>query len=285
MKSWILPSILFGMTSAFAETPVLSPLEILLPDGQSQSVSRSIERIRSSQSRDGSRQWGSYFSERVKVLVGDDFEAWENLRSPVGKHLVSRTEQSLLHHDSKAQNLSILWLYRILNLSEFPEVKLHLGNKEADISLDNPNVGVVQLKSSFNKLKFEVQRMGILIHEARHSDCDAGLEEDVLAKLQQSTSEEESSAALSQSSCTFPHSICPEGHDFEGLPLCEAQVWGPNAVEMKFYKDFVDSCKDCTEQDKMSAKILGLAAAERILNLEDLYTGEWPKLEFSKKVE
>lgn len=77
-------------------------------------------------------------------------------------------------------------------------------------------------------------RQGILVHEARHSDCSVSTSKDDFSVARAASNYNEFLRAFKKIECGHAHAICPSGHDFAGLPACDRQPWGPYSIEAIF---------------------------------------------------
>lgn len=73
-------------------------------------------------------------------------------------------------------------------------------------------------------------RQSTLIHEARHSDCVGGLSQKQIHSIRQARDIHEFEKVFNERDCGHLHSICPKGHDFEGIAACDKHPWGAYAV-------------------------------------------------------
>ncbi len=84
-------------------------------------------------------------------------------------------------------------------------------------------------------------REGILLHEARHSDCTGGITQDDLSVLRSSRSMRETDRRFQAKACGHLHTYCPLGHEYEGLLACDDHPWGPYAVQYIFVRALASS--------------------------------------------
>lgn len=83
-------------------------------------------------------------------------------------------------------------------------------------------------------------RLESLLHEARHSDGNGP-------------------------SLTFRHQTCPKGHDYEGLPACDAADNGAYGIGAEFLQEVLRVCSDCQESETDLLKILLADDLNRLL--------------------
>lgn len=122
-----------------------------------------------------------------------------------------------------------------------------------DVTLTSPRTGIIQVgKGLFDKdiaglsdepnqsiVRFAF-RMGTFFHEARHSDGHG-------------------------KSLTFPHVVCPTGHDYEGTAACDKNLNGPYTVGAHFFNSLARSCKNCSAHELEMLHIEALDSFSRIL--------------------
>lgn len=87
---------------------------------------------------------------------------------------------------------------------------------------------------------YSIFRLEVLFHEARHSDGNSG-------------------------SLGFPHTVCPVGHDFEGLFGCDLSLNGAYVVGAHALKVLTASCTDCPMPAREALKLLMLDSFNRVL--------------------
>jgi hypothetical protein len=122
-----------------------------------------------------------------------------------------------------------------------------------DVTLISPRTGIIQIgKGLFDKdiaglskepnqsiVRFAF-RMGTFFHEARHSDGHG-------------------------KSLTFPHAICPAGHDYEGTAACDKNLNGPYTVGAHFFSSLARSCENCSAHELEMLHIEALDSFSRVL--------------------
>lgn len=121
------------------------------------------------------------------------------------------------------------------------------------VRVDSPRVGIIQIGEGLFSREMSVNnqrpdsianslnRLAIFFHESRHSDGNG-------------------------ESLVFAHSICPSGHDFEGLQACDESLNGSYAVSANMLKEMLRSCDDqCTEREKEMMRLIILNYQNRIL--------------------
>lgn len=138
------------------------------------------------------------------------------------------------------------------------------GGKEAGIKYFvgstpiNPTApanGFVHLGESF--VKFDIiQRMSTMIHEARHSDCEA----------------------LTSEVCGLPHAKCPTGHAYADMNACEDKAVGPYFTEAVYEQALQQSCKNCSETEMQVALIAAAESLTRVLNLKEIMDSKETRL-------
>jgi hypothetical protein len=125
--------------------------------------------------------------------------------------------------------------------------------KSQTITIDSPRVGIIQIgqglfdsrfninNSNPNAISNSLHRLGVLFHEARHSDGNG-------------------------ESLAFAHVICPKGHDYEGYMACDSVPNGAYAINAAVIKEFIKACQDdCTEREREILLLTALDAENRVL--------------------
>jgi hypothetical protein len=87
-------------------------------------------------------------------------------------------------------------------------------------------------------------RLSVYFHEARHSDGHG-------------------------KSLGFMHAICPQGHDYEGLPACDSSLNGAYTVGAEILKTFLKNCKNCSEADQQVLALMYLDSTSRVMPTVD----------------
>jgi hypothetical protein len=79
-------------------------------------------------------------------------------------------------------------------------------------------------------------RVGVLVHEGRHSDCTGGIPTGFVQKARAATSNAAllQSLGVAQVQCTHMHITCPTGHSLAGIAACDADVWSAYGVDSIF---------------------------------------------------
>lgn len=123
------------------------------------------------------------------------------------------------------------------------------------ITIDSPRVGIIQIGEGLFDRRFNINnsnpsavsnglhRLGVFFHEARHSDGHG-------------------------ESLAFVHTICPKGHDYEGLAACDSTPNGAYGVSAGVVKELLNTCNDelCTEREREILRLTILDSENRILN-------------------
>lgn len=212
--------------------------------------------------RDSSpRSMLNWLKDRVHYIVGEKFKPARQVRSE------TKNQAFPFDHESSDVDFNILDLFSSKPVVVMSNVGggLYALSKDAhtiysfaipgldDVTLTSPRTGIIQIgKGLFNKniaglgdepaqskVRFAF-RMGTFFHEARHSDGHG-------------------------KSLTFPHAICPAGHEYEGSPACDANLNGPYTVGAHFFNSLARSCRDCSSHDLEMIRIQALDSFSRVL--------------------
>ena len=122
---------------------------------------------------------------------------------------------------------------------------------------------VIQLGTEFGKY-FPLFGLSILVHEARHSDCEVGLNDQTIAKWKNSANLKELSLLLGQHACGYSHSLCPSGSMNAGKMVCDSTLNGAYSYQYVFNRAIVNACENCTFAEKIVMQISALDAAAKI---------------------
>lgn len=123
------------------------------------------------------------------------------------------------------------------------------------ITVDSPRVGIIQIGEGLFDRRFNINnsnpsavsnslhRLGVFFHEARHSDGHG-------------------------ESLAFVHTLCPKGHDYEGLAACDVTPNGAYGTSAGVVKELLKTCTDdlCTEREREILRLTILDSENRILN-------------------
>ena len=128
------------------------------------------------------------------------------------------------------------------------------------IVVNSPRVGILQIGEGLFNRRFNINnnepdsisnsihRLGVLFHEARHSDGHA-------------------------ESLAYVHALCPRGHDLEGFYACDENSNGPYTVSAQVVSEMLKACGDlCTEREREILLLTVLDSQSRVL--QNTFTGE-----------
>jgi hypothetical protein len=152
-----------------------------------------------------------------------------------------------------ATNLASLWF---LKKAVEPELLQFVINDKL-LSVESTRIGIIQLGPAFLRVPPEIQA-GVLLHEARHSDCTGGIWNSDIQRIIQG----EDPVGVS---CGHLHVICPVGHGYAGLYACDEEAWGAYSVNFLYWAAVAGACDHCTEEERVLTEASALDAATRIL--------------------
>lgn len=186
-----------------------------------------------------------WLAERVKYIVGNTYD--ENSFTVHEEDVDYGDDTSNKEDPSDEKDVSI----GVLNgqdtqilMANYGGVVYLEGKKESkiysisvantDIVVASPRVGVIlagdyvfTLQTNDGSVEDDVMRffrLSVLFHEARHSDGNG-------------------------SNVCFPHSECPEGHDYEGSIGCDTASNGAYQVSVVTLNAFYEACNNCDSKD------------------------------------
>jgi len=123
-----------------------------------------------------------------------------------------------------------------------------------DVHVSSPRVGIIQEgdglftdmigEGHLDDVPHILLRLSTFFHEARHSDGNG------------------------QSLC-FTHSVCPSGHDYEGLYACDNNGNGPYRIEAELVKAFANTCSGCSPRTLELFKMMEADSFSRMLSKDN----------------
>ncbi|MBI3558079.1 MAG: hypothetical protein HY074_17585 [Deltaproteobacteria bacterium] len=120
------------------------------------------------------------------------------------------------------------------------------------VPVTSPRVGLLQVGEGLfgmpknmagikiNSPAAAIFRLGVLFHEARHSDGNG-------------------------KTLGFFHAICPAGHEYEGFGACDRSLNGPYTIGALTTKALADSCTTCTVAEREGLKLVYLDYFNRVI--------------------
>jgi hypothetical protein len=172
--------------------------------------------------------------------------------------LNSETEQNNLDQKDRKltlmSNLSASIYIQGKREKELYTIKISRGllKKPYNVKVTSPRSGIIQIgeglfdpETSVNPenpeaISNNILRLATLFHEARHSDGNG-------------------------KSLGFAHTVCPRGHDFEGIAACDENLNGPYTIGKLMLTEMNKSCVECSERDKQILKLIILDSGNRVL--------------------
>lgn len=149
---------------------------------------------------------------------------------------------------------------------------LKYGNQKIDV--EHPSVGIVELTPDFFSLArgdsaAALLRISYLIHESRHSDCTEEINKTDLEDFINTKGDKSLPG-----NCTYPHVVCPKGHKYAGLWVCDGAPWGAYALSAVFASRLA-SCKNCSEDFYQIALMTALDSITRVRDPKGLFSGKY----------
>ncbi|NDD91225.1 hypothetical protein EBZ37_03980 [bacterium] len=152
-----------------------------------------------------------------------------------------------------ATNLATLWFLK--KSVEPRELEFELNSRA--LSIDSTRIGIVQLGPAFQQAPALIQA-GVLLHEARHSDCTGGLWRSDLQLWAEGLDPV-------GKACGHLHVRCPEGHVYEGVYACDSEPWGAYSINLFYYLALRDRCTNCSDEERILADAASIDTASRLL--------------------
>ncbi len=200
----------------------------------------------------------SFIDERTAYLVAPTRDLESN--SYVSEAKISFDESIV------AANLGVALFLHGMALSE----KVYYNFDGSMIRVNNTRVGLIQLGKTYFKAFQDhpagrVARLGLWVHEARHSDCTNGIRRSELKNLK-------AKVPLVDNSCGQTHVECPVGHDYEGVNACDGGAWGSYATEA-ILMTRISQCEDCSEEMYQNSLLIAIDRYHRVLPKAQLFSG------------
>lgn len=109
------------------------------------------------------------------------------------------------------------------------------------------------------------ERTGSWPHERRHGDCDKPPTRSDLLALEAQQKDRWNSGDADLRRCGHMHSVCPKGHQLEGLPACDDSADGAYAYGLEWMRAVRDTCTNCDESIHDVSTALAIDYAYRIV--------------------
>jgi hypothetical protein len=169
-----------------------------------------------------------------------------------------------------------------------PDAQAFLVFNDKQFPILSSRIGAVQLGEGFFDREFHnhttpVSRFTTLVHEARHSDCEGGLDRADVDRIR-------AGKQPANRACGHAHSRCaatiklPDGseipHPYAGSFSCESVPWGAYAVSWIFSAAVARDCEDCDEAERQEAAAL---AIDSKLRLGDMFERGMPAPDMSSQ--
>jgi hypothetical protein len=210
------------------------------------------------------RALSAFVQQRVRNFVSSDFfygVAGTKSYSNWSSHDSSSNRNFSLIADNRGMHY---WFQGLLDRNWFSAILIN-GRK---ILFDSPSNLVVLHLKQYQALSL-VMRQSVLIHEARHSDCNEKIDETDLNIVREARSYADWKKQWKDSkhaTCGYFHSICPPSLGMQGLSgvaQCDAVLDGPNGLQALFLEamilnpDLEESTRKnlCLERQKISMRI------------------------------
>ncbi len=229
----------------------------------------------------------SFLDERIRFFITDEeYASIQNvsLAGKLGKSSVSDPGGNKDLKDANvkvaASNVGIvLWL--VSAIEGYKNLKFSFRSR--DLVLDSSRVGLMLIGEGYN---MSVQRndgttyvfpaayrQSILIHEARHSDCATGLNQEDLTFIKSKTSLRELTESFKKMTCGNLHSYCPESHQYKNLPACDRMTWGAYSAGAMFAGLSTKSATSSVDR-----RVMELVAADQLsrvlLDVDKMFAGK-----------
>lgn len=115
------------------------------------------------------------------------------------------------------------------------------------IPITSPRIGLIKMKpSAIKKLRVfspkanQILMVSLLFHEARHGDGHGR-------------------------HLGFPHTLCPQGHDYAGRLACDTPLNGAYGIQSLFIQKTLEACESCQPYEKEILRFSQVEAQNRVL--------------------
>ncbi len=200
----------------------------------------------------GSSDVANYFDERIHFFLSSKTDVAERVRIN-GDGIESDPVVPKEPRIGAINWGAVLWLFA--KAAEPDTLTFEINGDAQDVP--STRVGIMQLGPMFGSFEL-VERTGIFVHEARHSDCTGGLHSSDLAAIR-------AGAAPANLECGHLHVDCPQGHELAGLPGCDGDPWGAYTVQWVYAASIVLGCPSCSETERQVATIAAIDSSSRLV--------------------
>jgi hypothetical protein len=187
----------------------------------------------------------AYLNQRIHLVVSSKSRVWLKTSAP---HLTVLPVMMSQGPTATNNPSLLLWL-------------ADQWNPEGTPPKEMPKV--IQVGEDFGKYS-PLFGLSLLVHEARHSDCESSVDTATLSQWKNSATLKDLSFALAKNSCGYSHSLCPEGSANAGKMVCDTSKKGPYAYQYVFNRTIVKSCENCSFAERALMQIFALDAASKL---------------------
>ncbi|MGK5090132.1 hypothetical protein WDW86_21490 [Bdellovibrionota bacterium FG-2] len=174
-----------------------------------------------------------------------------------------------------AQNTGAITWFTQWRTSPGQNQTFSLGGKTREVN--SSRIGIMKLGPGYSQVAekpyppevISMFRLGTLIHEARHSDCTGGFDEQDVAEIKSGYRYHPRNNA-----CGHFHTKCPPGNDFAGLKVCDDHPWGAYSIAAVYFLAVAESCSNCTQLQKQWARAFYVDSAARVQRFPDMMRGK-----------
>ena len=221
----------------------------------------------------------TWFSERVHFVVGADLDLdkdengdatfypnypnrkenknmGSNIQRDFGPGLANQFQE--ISHSGSPRTSMVNLGAALYSLGKDKLMRIRLMIPGFDlVDIGSPRIGVLKvgpglfmgiedenlaIQNKLNSNVMTIYRLGIMMHEARHSDGNG-------------------------SSLTFPHIPCPSDHEYAGIPACDNNLNGPYTVGANSVELLLKNCKECSIKEKTKLAQIALDYRSRVIRV------------------
>jgi len=140
---------------------------------------------------------------------------------------------------------TFLWYLGLIN-----DEDVSFTSGDQTLAITSPRVGLMKIGPGFDEQVHlssgesyrwpRAYGQGLLVHEARHSDCTGGISKAQIEQLKHMNNYDETLLTFPDLACGHIHAKCTRG-DFAGLSACDRHPFGSYSTQLIFIQSLMDS--------------------------------------------
>jgi hypothetical protein len=163
---------------------------------------------------------------------------------------------------------SMFWLQSLVD-----GTPVSIADQGTVIHFDSHQSNVVQLSAQYTDVHYfedgtyvripAAFRLGVLAHEARHSDCTGGVTEEDLENMRSAVSYEDFLQRSPRFECAHFHSVCVIDPGGPEIPACDEHSWGSYMFSW-VYAEAMAADPDKSEHEKQLLNSMAISFKQRL---------------------